>query len=181
MPINLADLQSYNHIYGTTSTPFDLQRTPGRFSGGSAAALASGVTGLDGGSDICGSIRNPAHYCGIYGHKPTWGVVSPIGHSLPGSDAVSDLSVVGPMARSSEDLALAMDVIAGPTSLDAPGWALQLPRAQKPISATIALSFGQMMYVRRWMLRSPTASLRSALYSPVWAQRYRIRRVPNLT
>ena len=73
VPINLADLKSYHHIYGTTSNPFDLQRTPGGASGGSAAALASGMTRLDSGSDISGSIRNPAHYCGIFGHKPTWG------------------------------------------------------------------------------------------------------------
>ena len=131
VPINLADLQSYNDIYGTTSNPWDLGRTPGGSSGGSAAALAAGMTGLDSGSDIGGSIRNPAHYCGVYGHKPTWNVISPEGHALPGNYAVGDLSVVGPMARSSEDLAVAMDVCAGPGRLDAPGWTLTLPRPRK--------------------------------------------------
>lgn len=131
VPINLADLQSYNEIYGTTSNPWDLGRTPGGSSGGSAAALAAGMTGLDSGSDIGGSIRSPAHYCGVYGHKPTWNVISPEGHALPGNYAVGDLSVVGPMARRSEDLAVAMDVCAGPGRLDAPGWTLTLPRPRK--------------------------------------------------
>ncbi|MEM7407903.1 MAG: amidase [Pseudomonadota bacterium] len=131
VPINLADLQSYNDIYGKTSNPWDLTRTPGGSSGGSAAALAAGLTGLDSGSDIGGSIRNPAHYCGVYGLKPTWNVISPIGHALPGTVAPGDLSVVGPMARSAEDLALAMDVVAGPNALDAAGWQLALPRPRK--------------------------------------------------
>ncbi|MEQ8690800.1 MAG: amidase family protein, partial [Pseudomonadales bacterium] len=69
VPINLGDYQSYNAIYGTTNNPWDVTRTPGGSSGGSAAALAAGLTGLEAGSDIGGSIRNPAHYCGVYGHK----------------------------------------------------------------------------------------------------------------
>ena len=71
VPLMLADYQSYNEIYGTTNNPWDQTRTPGGSSGGSAAALAAGLTGIEAGSDIGSSIRNPAHYCGVYGHKPT--------------------------------------------------------------------------------------------------------------
>ncbi|MEQ8858007.1 MAG: amidase [Pseudomonadales bacterium] len=131
VPVNLADFQSYNDIYGTTGNPWDPARTPGGSSGGSAAALAAGLTGLDSGSDIGGSIRNPAHFCGVYGHKPTWGVVPFQGHMLPGMVAPPDIAVVGPLGRSAEDLALAMDVIAGPDPLHAPGWKLDLPRPSK--------------------------------------------------
>lgn len=127
VPTGLGDFQTYNDIYGTTRNPWNLQRTPGGSSGGSAATLAAGMTSLDSGSDIGGSIRNPAHYCGVYGHKPTWGVISGRGHSLPGSEAPPDLAVVGPMARSAEDLALALELLAGPGALDAPGWHLNLP------------------------------------------------------
>src|ERR1700724_542988 len=87
VPLMLADWQSYNAIYGTTNNPWDVTRTPGGSSGGSAAALAAGLTGLEAGSDIGGSIRNPAHYCGVYGHKPTYGIVPPRGHHLPGRGA----------------------------------------------------------------------------------------------
>jgi Asp-tRNA(Asn)/Glu-tRNA(Gln) amidotransferase A subunit family amidase len=72
VPVLLADSQSYNPVYGTTNNPWDPSRTPGGSSGGAAAALAAGLTGLELGSDIGGSIRNPAHYCGVWGHKPTW-------------------------------------------------------------------------------------------------------------
>ena len=128
VPYNLADFQSYNDVYGTTSNPWDRSLVPGGSSGGSAAALAAGLTGLESGSDIGGSIRNPAHYCGVYGHKPTWGVVPLRGHAKPGILAPTDLSVVGPLARSADDLALALDVVAGPDRIDANGWTLDLPR-----------------------------------------------------
>ena len=85
VPLNLADWQSYNEVYGSTNNPWDLSRTPGGSSGGSGAALAAGLTGIEAGSDIGASIRNPAHYCGVLGHKPTWGVVSPRGHALAGN------------------------------------------------------------------------------------------------
>ena len=84
VPLNLADWQSYNEVYGSTNNPWDLSRTPGGSSGGSGAALAAGLTGIEAGSDIGASIRNPAHYCGVWGHKPTWGVVCPKGHALDG-------------------------------------------------------------------------------------------------
>jgi amidase len=127
VPLGLGDFQTHNDIYGTTRNPWNLDRIPGGSSGGSAATLAAGMTALDSGSDIGGSIRNPAHYCGVYGHKPTWGVISGRGHSVPGMEAPPDLAVVGPMARSAEDLALALELIAGPSALDAPGWQLKLP------------------------------------------------------
>ncbi len=127
VPLHLADFQSYNDIYGTTNNPWNLGRTPGGSSGGSAAALAAGLTSLEMGSDIGGSIRNPAHFCGVYGHKPTWGVVSSQGHSLPGSISEPDIAVVGPMARSADDLALTLDIVAGADELAAPGWKLNLP------------------------------------------------------
>ena len=127
VPTNLADLQSYNAIYGQTNNPWNHDRTPGGSSGGSAAALAAGLTSLECGSDIGGSIRNPAHFCGVYGHKPTWGIVPPQGHAIPGQLAGPDISVCGPLARSAEDLALALEVISGPEPLEGPGWRLELP------------------------------------------------------
>src|SRR3990172_8431247 len=87
VPLYLADWQSYNAIYGTTNNPWDLARVPGGSSGGSAAALAAGLTGLEAGSDIGASIRNPAHYCGVFGHKPTYGIAPPRGQALPGRGA----------------------------------------------------------------------------------------------
>lgn len=131
VPLNLADWQSYNEVYGVTKNPWDLSRTPGGSSGGSGAALAAGLTGLEAGSDIGASIRNPAHYCGVFGHKPTFGVVSPRGHSLAGAVAAADISVCGPLARGAEDLEIAMDVMAGPDEIDGRGWKLALPRSAK--------------------------------------------------
>jgi len=131
VPLNLADWQSYNEVYGTTNNPWDLGRTPGGSSGGSGAALAAGLTGLEAGSDIGASIRNPAHYCGVFGHKPTWGVVSPRGHALNRNVAQADISVCGPLARGAADLEIAMDVMAGPDAIDGRGWTLTLPRSKK--------------------------------------------------
>jgi len=126
VPVLLADSQSYNPVYGTTNNPWDPSLTPGGSSGGAAAALAAGLTGLELGSDIGGSIRNPAHYCGVYGHKPTYGIAPPRGQALYGNVAASDISVIGPLARSAEDLALALDIIAGPDPIEAAGWRLDL-------------------------------------------------------
>jgi amidase len=114
VPRMLADWQSYNGVYGRTNNPWDLTRTPGGSSGGGAAALAAGLTALEAGSDIGGSIRQPAHACGLFGHKPTWGLVPTFGHSLVESPAMTDISVVGPLARSAADLHLALEVMAGP-------------------------------------------------------------------
>src|SRR5512139_2736458 len=134
VPLNLADWQSYNEVYGSTNNPWDLSRTPGGSSGGSGAALAAGLTGIEAGSDIGASIRNPAHYCGVWGHKPTYGIVSPRGQALPGTVSASDISVVGPLARSADDLAAALAVMAGPDEIDGRGWQLRLPKpAQKSL------------------------------------------------
>ncbi|MEN8159865.1 MAG: amidase [Myxococcota bacterium] len=127
VPLALGDLQSYNEIYGSTGNPWDPSRTPGGSSGGAAAALASGMVPLEVGSDIGGSIRNPAHYCGVFGHKPTWGLIPVRGHSLPGAISEPDIAVVGPLARSAADLDLALDVLAGADELDA-GVRYELPR-----------------------------------------------------
>ncbi len=127
VPLMLADWQSFNDIYGTTCNPWDSSRTPGGSSGGSAAALAAGLTGLEAGSDIGSSIRNPAHYCGLFGHKPSYGICPPRGQALPGVLTNSDISVVGPLARSASDLEIALDIMAGPDEMDAAGWRLDLP------------------------------------------------------
>lgn len=127
VPLRLADWQSYNDIYGTTRNPWDTRRTPGGSSGGSAAALAAGLTALEFASDIGGSIRNPAHFCGVYGHKPTYGIVPSHGHNPLGVVSAPDLNVVGPMARSAQDLALALDVVAGPDRFRSSAWRLELP------------------------------------------------------
>lgn len=129
VPVMLADWQSYNPVYGTTNNPWDLSRTPGGSSGGSAAALASGMTALEAGSDIGASIRNPAHYCGVFGHKPTYGILPSRGHATPGVIAPADISVIGPLARSAEDLEIALDIMAGAHGLDAACWRLDLPAA----------------------------------------------------
>lgn len=130
VPGLLADWQTFNPVYGTTNNPWDLGRVPGGSSGGAAAALAAGLTGLELGSDIGASIRAPAHYCGVFGHKPTWGVCSPAGHALPGVVQEADIAAIGPLARSAEDLRLALGIVAGPGEIDAAGWTLRLDRAQ---------------------------------------------------
>jgi amidase len=131
VPVGLADWQSYNEIYGTTNNPFDLGRTPGGSSGGSAAALAAGYGPLSLGSDIGGSLRVPAFHCGVYAHKPTFNVVPSRGHTPPPFPPLPldrDMAVIGPMARSAADLSLLLDVIAGPDPLEAGvGYRLALP------------------------------------------------------
>lgn len=111
VPPELADWQSNNPVYGRTSNPHDLGRSPGGSSGGGAAAVAAGMVPCEFGSDIGGSIRVPAHYCGIWGHKPTFDVISLEGHSYPGTDSARPaLSVCGPLARSAGDLATLLEV-----------------------------------------------------------------------
>ena len=113
VPVMAADWQSFNPLYGTTNNPWDLARTPGGSSGGAAAALAAGITALEIGSDIGGSLRVPASFCGVFSHKPTWGLVSQRGHvpPTPGTHAERDLNVIGPMARSVRDLRLLLSVM----------------------------------------------------------------------
>ena len=128
----IADWQSFNPIYGTTNNPWDIKRTAGGSSGGSAAALAAGYVPLELGSDISGSIRAPAHLCGVFGHKPTSNLVPQRGHAPPRSpalatDLTSGLGVCGPMARTAADLSFALDVIAGPDEAEAAAYRLTLP------------------------------------------------------
>ena len=127
VPLMISDWQTFNEIYGTTNNPWDLGRGPGGSSGGSAAALAAGLAALEIGSDIGASIRNPAHYCGVYGHKPSFGVVPQAGHAIPGARVPIDILVCGPLARSAGDLAAAMEAIAGPEPEDRAAWRLALP------------------------------------------------------
>jgi amidase len=136
IPPSLGDWQSANPIYGRTSNPLDLTRTPGGSSGGGAAALAAGMVALEFGSDIGGSIRVPAHFCGVYGHKPSFDLIPQTGHAPPGfaePSAGVELLVVGPLARSASDLELALNVLAGPDGETAKGYRLALPapRAQR--------------------------------------------------
>ena len=131
VPLDLSDWQSFNEIYGTTNNPWDLTRSPGGSSGGSAAALATGMSALEVGNDIGASIRNPAHYCGVFGHKPTYNVVPYRGQMLPGIVVPSDITVSGPLARSAKDLTAMMDILLGS---DARGLAIKLPcAAQKTL------------------------------------------------
>ena len=133
VPPGLMDGQSANPVYGRTANPWDLGRTPGGSSGGSAAALAAGLSALEFGSDIASSIRNPAHYCGVFGHKPTYGVCPTRGHWLAPHDLAPDIAVVGPLARSAADLALALSVVAGPDEPMSHGWQLALRGSQKKL------------------------------------------------
>ena len=129
VPLFASDLQTYNRLFGVTNNPRDLGRTPGGSSGGAAAALAAGMTPLEVGSDVGGSIRTPAHFNGVFGHKPSRDIVSLRGHipGPPGTLTQPDLAEGGPMARTADDLALLLDVIAGPRPHEGPQWQLSLP------------------------------------------------------
>lgn len=133
--VRLADWQSFNPVYGRTRNPWDPTRTPGGSSGGGAAAVAAGLVPLELGSDLYGSLRVPAHCCGIFAHKPTHGLIPTRGNAPPGTPELSvgtdpDLTVVGPLARSASDLTLALDVLAGPDEAQATGYRLTLPPAR---------------------------------------------------
>lgn len=122
VPYMLSDWQSYNAVYGQTNNPYDVSRVPGGSSGGAAAALACGITPLEIGSDIGGSLRTPASFCGVYALKPTWGVLPMRGHvpPLPDDYYECDLGVGGPMARSAEDVRLLWTVLSGRSSTRKP-------------------------------------------------------------
>lgn len=156
VPLNLMDWQSFNDIYGTTSNPWDLSRTPGGSSGGSAAALAAGLAYLSVGSDIGGSLRVPASFCGIYSHKPTLDLVNMGGHQpgggpgLPGSS--TGLAVGGPMGRSAPDLMAALRVLGGPAGYERAAWSWSLPPARKGTLKDFRVGY---------VLDSPLASLTS--------------------
>ena len=131
VPVDLADWQSFNPVYGATANPWDLSRSPGGSSGGAAAALAAGLTALELGSDLSGSIRMPSHFCGVYGHKPSFGIVPVRGHAISPGLPADDLNVVGPLARSAEDLERALRLMTGADAPRSRAWRLGLPEPDR--------------------------------------------------
>jgi amidase len=128
------DIQTYNDLFGTTRNPWDTERTPGGSSGGSAAAVAAGLTSFELGTDIGGSVRNPAGFCGVFGHKPSFGIIPQQGYldRVDGGWNEPDINVFGPLARSARDLATLLDVLAGPAGDEARAWRLSLPPPRHP-------------------------------------------------
>lgn len=116
VPVDLSDWQSFNEVYGRTNNPHDHDRSPGGSSGGSAAAVASGMVPIEYGTDIGGSVRVPAHFCGVWGHKTSWGLVPKHGHDHPlmaGKDAHDGaLSIAGPLARNADDIEIVLRLTA---------------------------------------------------------------------
>ncbi len=129
VPVGAGDHQSYNSLYGQSNNPWNPERTVGGSSGGAAGAVAAGLTALEFGSDIGGSIRCPAHFCGVYGHKPSYGIVPMRGHipPPPGGLAGIELGVAGPIARSAHDLELALDLLVSPAELERTAWEIRIP------------------------------------------------------
>jgi amidase len=167
VPLNNGDLQSYNEVYGTTNNPWDLSRAPGGSSGGGAAAVAAGLVGLEFGSDIGGSIRNPAAYCGIYGHKSTWCIIPKRGHALARTPvAEADLGVLGPLARSARDLDLALRATVGPDDLNAAGVSYRLPAPPRTLAG---------LRVAVW-LDQPGAEVDEIVHAPIHAAAIALRR-----
>ena len=130
VPLWSGDFQTFNEMFGTTNNPWAFDRVPGGSSGGAAAAVACGMSSFEIGTDIGGSVRVPSAFCGVFGHKPSFGVVPTLGYldEPNGGVTESDVNVFGPIARSAADLALLMGVLAGPTPDRAVAWRLDLPR-----------------------------------------------------
>jgi len=143
VPLLTGDFQTYNNIYGTTKNPWNLEFSPGGSSGGAAAAIATGMSALEIGSDLAGSIRWPAHCCGVFGLKTTWNIVATYGHIPPMPDMRlernPELLVAGPLARSAADLSLALDVLAGPRDPAMPAQILPPTRKTSPKGLRVAL------------------------------------------
>jgi amidase len=132
VPPYAGDWQAANRLFGRTNNPWDASRSPGGSTGGGAAAVAAGLSPLEFGSDVGGSIRIPAAFCGVYGHKPSETAVPRSGH-FPGAplpNQATGLAVQGPLARAAGDLELALDCIAGPDVGEDVAWRLQLPPAR---------------------------------------------------
>jgi amidase len=129
LPMYAGDVHTHNELFGTTNNPWNLGCGVGGSSGGSAAALAAGLTGFELGSDLGGSLRNPAHFCGVFALKPTHGVVPCRGHipGPPGTLAEMDVASPGPMGRSVADLDLGLDVLSGPLPDRRLAWEMRLP------------------------------------------------------
>jgi len=162
----LADWQSYNDIYGTTNNPWNLERVPGGSSGGCAAAVAAGLSYLSLGSDMGGSLRIPAHFCGIFAHKPTVNLVSTLGLSprgmqdYPGME--STLAVAGPMARSAADLLTALQILGGPSGYAAKAWQWRLPAPRRT-----SLKEFRVGYVIDDPVAAPAPEVRALLESTI--------------
>jgi amidase len=171
VPPSLGDWQAANPIYGRTNNPHDLSRTPGGSSGGGAAALAAGMVPLEFGSDIGGSIRVPAHFCGVFGHKPSYGLVPATGHAPPPVEAPGEpvqFGVVGPLARTASDLDLALGVLAGPEGDVARGYKLDL----KPPRATALKDFRVLVIAAH-----PAAGVDAEVLGPIEALAERLGRL----
>ena len=173
VPLGLGDFQSHNDIYGTTNNPWDVSRSPGGSSGGSAAAIAAGFGSLSFGSDIGGSLRVPAHFCGIYAHKPRFGLVPFRGYNRPPRPPMpvrGDLGVIGPLARTAADLASALDVIAGPDEeSEGIGYRLALPAARHS-----KLRDFRVLVIDTHALMPTDAAVRGAINT--FAETHKIRR-----
>ena len=124
-----SDAQTSNPVFGTTNNPWAPERSPGGSSGGAAAAIAAGLSGLELASELSGSARLPAHYCGVYALRPTHGLIPTRGNipRAPGSLRSNDMVTLAPIARTAQDLELALDALAGPTDGEAVAWQLRLP------------------------------------------------------
>ena len=131
VPLWSGDLQTFNEMFGTTNNPWDLELVPGGSSGGAAAAVACGMSSFEIGTDIGGSVRVPSAFCGVYGHKPSFGVIPTLGYidEPNGGLTESDINVFGPIARSAADLALLLGLLAGAPPDRAAAWRLELPAA----------------------------------------------------
>jgi len=117
LPVMSMDFQAINPIFGRTNNPWNVAHSPGGSTGGGAAAVAAGLTALEIGSDIKGSLRIPAHFCGVFSLMPTQNLVPLTGHipEPPGAPTgVRHMATTGPLARSVQDLELALRIIAGP-------------------------------------------------------------------
>ena len=143
VPFMSSDLQSFNEVYGATNNPWNVERTCGGSSGGAAAAVAAGLTPLELGSDIGGSIRTPSHFNGVFGHKPSYGIVCQRGHLPPGEATISetDLSVVGPIGTNAADLEQALNILVAPPPEQQKAYQIQLPpaRCTNPTALRVAV------------------------------------------
>src|SRR3954447_8611169 len=142
LPRFSGDSQAFNELFGTTNNPWSFAHVPGGSSGGSAAALAAGLTGAELGTDIGGSVRAPAHCCGVYAHKPSYGVIPNLGYldHVGGGTTRTDINTFGPMARSSDDLELLLSVLAGPVPEDELAWRVELPASSVRSLASVRVA-----------------------------------------
>jgi amidase len=169
VPFMASDWQSFNDLFPTSNNPWDLNRTPGGSTGGGAAATAAGLGYLTLGSDIGGSIRVPSHFCGLFGHKPTVDVIPIRGHipPPPGSTGVPNyLAVAGPLARSADDLLLALKVLGGPAQEDSVAYKWTLPPPRKK-----SIREYKMRYILEHPLCPVTAEVKKRIQAAVDALR----------